>query len=492
MRAAIYTRISRAEDRSGVERHTELCQALCDLRGYEVVGVYEDNDISATAKRPSYDRLVKDLASGRFDLVVAYEQTRLARDVTDWDKFLKAYVKASLQPIEFVRGGVTDLASPQGQLTSGIQSVTNAYEKAVIRQRILDKKAKDAVEGKFHGGSRPFGYEDGGMVIRESEAALLRVAADTILEGGSLSGIARLLNEQAIPTATGHKWRPQAVRRLLMSPRIAGIRQHQSVEIGPALWPPILEGATYRKVLAVLTDPARKPPRLSGARPYPLRGVLKCGECGRLLAIGYRKSAPMYECRKQVSGCGRVFISASVAETWAKGLLIPLADNPRMRNLLAEASGAEIEHIRELNALNASDTAKLTELGQAYASDAISLEILTKTGKLLEGHIAERNAQMAAMRGASALDRFGGSVAESWDGLTVDDQRSIILSIVEYITVARNKVNTGRRFDPHRLKPKWRVAAMVKLVDWEQLWPKVEAGVREIMERYPVLAERAR
>ena len=38
MRAAIYTRISRAEDRSGVERHTELCQALCDLRGYEVVG----------------------------------------------------------------------------------------------------------------------------------------------------------------------------------------------------------------------------------------------------------------------------------------------------------------------------------------------------------------------------------------------------------------------------------------------------------------------
>jgi DNA invertase Pin-like site-specific DNA recombinase len=64
MRAAIYTRISRAEDRSGVERHTELCQALCDLRGYEVVGVYEDNDISATAKRPAYDRLVKDLASG--------------------------------------------------------------------------------------------------------------------------------------------------------------------------------------------------------------------------------------------------------------------------------------------------------------------------------------------------------------------------------------------------------------------------------------------
>jgi len=56
-RAAIYTRISRADngDRSGVERHADLCRQLCDLRGYEVTDVYEDNDTSATsAKRPAF------------------------------------------------------------------------------------------------------------------------------------------------------------------------------------------------------------------------------------------------------------------------------------------------------------------------------------------------------------------------------------------------------------------------------------------------------
>lgn len=48
--AAIYTRISRNAglgDQLGVTRQREDCEALARRKGWEVVGVYEDNDISA-------------------------------------------------------------------------------------------------------------------------------------------------------------------------------------------------------------------------------------------------------------------------------------------------------------------------------------------------------------------------------------------------------------------------------------------------------------
>lgn len=87
-----------------MRRHAELCRQLCDLRGWEVSDTYIDNDIPATEPRPDYERLVRDLPTGRFDIVVAYEQSRLARDDLDWPKFRKAYIAAGLTMIEFVHG----------------------------------------------------------------------------------------------------------------------------------------------------------------------------------------------------------------------------------------------------------------------------------------------------------------------------------------------------------------------------------------------------
>ena len=66
-RAVIYARISRdpEEQRSGVQRQEADCRAMADRMGARVVGVYVDNDVSATRKapRPEFERMLADLHS---------------------------------------------------------------------------------------------------------------------------------------------------------------------------------------------------------------------------------------------------------------------------------------------------------------------------------------------------------------------------------------------------------------------------------------------
>ncbi|MDP9613100.1 recombinase family protein [Streptomyces demainii] len=68
IRAAIYVRIS--QDRGGaglgVARQEEDCRALCARKGWDVVDVYPDNDVSAYsgAPRPKWQELLEDINEG--------------------------------------------------------------------------------------------------------------------------------------------------------------------------------------------------------------------------------------------------------------------------------------------------------------------------------------------------------------------------------------------------------------------------------------------
>lgn len=58
---------------------------LAGRHGWDVVEVFSDNDTSAAAYRPAFERLLEDIEGGRIDGVVAYSSSRLYRDV-DADK----------------------------------------------------------------------------------------------------------------------------------------------------------------------------------------------------------------------------------------------------------------------------------------------------------------------------------------------------------------------------------------------------------------------
>ena len=123
VRAALYARISEDQtgQAAGVARQLEDARALAEARGWEIVGEYADNDISAlTGKhRPGYSALMAAVAAGEVDRVVVYMTSRLWRFRVERAQAFEA-LKAARVSISAVRGPELDMTSAAGRGIAGV------------------------------------------------------------------------------------------------------------------------------------------------------------------------------------------------------------------------------------------------------------------------------------------------------------------------------------------------------------------------------------
>ena len=212
-----------------MDRQEKDCRKLCKDRGWSVIEKpYIDNDISAAdpkKKRPEYQRLLKDIATGKVNAVVVWDEDRLHRQTLELEGFVSVCESAGMTQLASV-GGDTDLNDEGALFMLRIKGAVAAQEVAKMRKRIRRKKLEIAESGAFSGGARPFGYEADGLTIRDSEAALIREAASRVLEGSTIYSIRKDWNERGITTATGKPWSYTSFKTVLTGPRIAGKRQH--------------------------------------------------------------------------------------------------------------------------------------------------------------------------------------------------------------------------------------------------------------------------
>jgi len=88
-RAALYLRVSTGEQTTENQRR-EL-EDVAQRSGWEIVAVYEDAGVSGARgrdMRPAFDKLNKDAARRKFDVVMAWSVDRLGRSLQDFVAFL--------------------------------------------------------------------------------------------------------------------------------------------------------------------------------------------------------------------------------------------------------------------------------------------------------------------------------------------------------------------------------------------------------------------
>jgi hypothetical protein len=179
-------------------------------------------------------------------------------------------------------------------------------------RRVRAARQRQAENGQYGGGRRPFGFGADGVTVIESEAAEIRTAAAAVLAEGddavSLKAIARDLRDRGVPTVTGAKWTAETLRDVLMKPRLAGLSIHRGTEIEitgdiKPQWmrDPILPVEQWRAVMARLTDPARTTGPGNAPR-WLLSGIALCGVCADGTSVhvrGGRPQVPGYCCQKR-------------------------------------------------------------------------------------------------------------------------------------------------------------------------------------------------
>jgi site-specific DNA recombinase len=162
-KAGIYVRISqdREGERWGVQRQEEDCRKLAERLGWQVAGVYDDNDMSAYNQRkprPAYKRMWADVESGRIDAILAVHTDRLYRRMRDLVDIIDLAEKRDVV-IKTTDSGDLELNTSAGHEVA--HHLAAAAQGASDRQgeRIKRQKQQAAAQGRRHGGSRAFGLD---------------------------------------------------------------------------------------------------------------------------------------------------------------------------------------------------------------------------------------------------------------------------------------------------------------------------------------------
>ncbi|MFN2607119.1 MAG: recombinase family protein [Acidimicrobiales bacterium] len=259
VKAGVYTRVSSdpSGQRAGVDRQRADCEAHCLARGWEVVKVFCDNDASAYGRKPrrAYERMLAAVESGRIDAIVTRHNDRLHRSPRELEAFIDL-VERSRVHLAVVTGGDYDLTTPDGRLSARIVGAVARKESEDRSRRVRRKHLELAELG------RP-AAQLGWAVRSEDERGYVREAARRVLEGEGLMTIARDWNAEGVPGASGGPWTAPTLRRVLLSSRIAGLREHgvdpsgkALGDLSPAVWAAALDRHTWDQLRAVLLNPS--------------------------------------------------------------------------------------------------------------------------------------------------------------------------------------------------------------------------------------------
>lgn len=431
--AAIYCRISRDHDglRAGVERQEADCRAECVRRSWMVTDVYVDNDVSAyTGKaRPGYASMLTALASGTSNAVVAWHNDRLHRSPAELEDFI-SLVEGTKAKVAIVTGGDYDLTTPEGRLAARIVGAVARKESEDKSRRLRRKHLELAQQGKAPTGKSRLGFGFG----NDGEAEQIRGAVRHVLSGGSLRSIAQMW-----------KCQPRKVRDVLLSGRIAGLREHRGA-LYPAEWPAIVDREDWEEVRAILIARTRKPEDV--ARKYLLSGLAHCGLCGQtLIARNGYACPPTTEPGR--AGCGKIRVQKDGPEAVVSDVVLRALANAGVATDEAQESEEVLTARAELPELER----RLAELEDHFVDGTMDLALFERLRSRLLGRLEDVRAVLAdAATGRHAVPPPDRScLQESWEEWTLEQRRSFVKLVVGDVRIqpARRGVN---RFDSSRVQ----------------------------------------
>ncbi|GAA2169271.1 recombinase family protein [Pedococcus bigeumensis] len=478
--AAIYTRISadREGRELGVDRQEKDCRALAAREGLTVVATYGDNDISASTisrkRRPSWEQMLEDAEAGRFQVILAYSSSRLTRRPVEREDLLDLHDECGTQ-LWFANGGRLDLTTTSERTAFRMLGTLDTAEPERTSELVRRKHLELAQAGR-HNGPRPFGWDvigksaDARLVINPAEAAVIRECVARVLAGEGIWKITRDLNDRGITTSTGRPWATQVLRRMLLRDTNYGYRRHQPRKGGRAVgkdelykgqWEPIIDREAHERLVAVLTDPARRSNNRGTEAKYLLTGVAECGACGRpvvgtneftyLLKNGRTRTYPhAYKCPH--AGCMKVQRRMADVDALVNSVVVGVLERDGVRLLGGDAVAAEQARER-IAALQA----KLALAADQFAEDAITGDQLQRiTGRLRPQLEAEQSKLRRSQPTAGLSEFTGPSAAAAWAKADVESRKGIIRVMGMRIVIEPVGAGNGRGFDPESVTIMWR------------------------------------
>ncbi|MBN6057205.1 recombinase family protein, partial [Nonomuraea sp. RK-328] len=470
-------------------------QDAADELGIRLSETYTDNDRSAWSgvERPAYVRLLADIEAGKIGTLIIWHANRLHRATEEVNAFIRLARAHSLRLYSTTKGGYYNLDKASGRKELRDDTSEAEYESEHRGERVALARKRQARNGDFGGGQRPYGwgvdtgrvrsvcmnpkaptlervYEDRPVLDmtrhNDEEAAEIRAWAKALLAGVSMRQLLADLKRRGVPT-TNQKdgrtirrngqvieqsgWCSTTIQSIVTHPRTSGHMVYRGEIIRRNALPEILPEDTRQALIALFASHHRTN---AGSVPTWLGSLIyQCGQCDGLPVMVVTKNprkVPIYRCRDIAHNLH----PAIEVDRFVETVLIERLSRADVKDLLPQHADIDLVALREkLRILEG----RKQEAAQSYALGAIDkaqLETITATA---DGLINEIRATICSASQHSPLAAFAASddAAETWHSLSLGHKREIVRLLADVVLVP---VGRGKRSVPIQdrvsIKPK--------------------------------------
>ncbi|EOU1827261.1 recombinase family protein [Clostridium perfringens] len=194
---AIYIRKSVKGDENSIslEAQTEVIKHYFKDKNEFVV--YKDDGFSGgNTNRPAFQRLMADAMEGKFNTVACYKLDRIARNTLD---FLTTFNTLKEYGIDLICvEDKYDPSTPAGRLMMTLLASLAEMERENIKQRVSDSMLNLAKQGRWTGGTPPFGYKvvtiDGGKYLELEDEKNIKYIFNEFINAKGIIKLGREFN----------------------------------------------------------------------------------------------------------------------------------------------------------------------------------------------------------------------------------------------------------------------------------------------------------
>jgi site-specific DNA recombinase len=221
LRVAVYARLSQvAEESVSIARQVEACEAIALGRGWKVVQVEAEEDVSGSKKAPNqraaFGKILANIEN--IDVVFFWKIDRIARNTLDF-LLLARDLRERGVALAAVDDPV-DLTTPAGEVVATVLVAFAQFEAAQTSARVKAARAHLLRDGRIAGGERPWPFEAvarGGDAPRlvwrpipERGDAVREAALGVIAGTTNPSAIAAEWDRRGLPPKRGRFWDPSS------------------------------------------------------------------------------------------------------------------------------------------------------------------------------------------------------------------------------------------------------------------------------------------
>lgn len=175
-RAVIYLRVSKQEQ--NIKNQQAELEQVANARGWRIVGTFKDEGVSGAfgrEVRAQYDAMLKQGVQAKYDVVLAWDVSRLSRSLSDLVATLDELHACGVDL--YLHKQAVDTTTPSGKAMFQMCGVFAEFERGMLSERVKAGLDRAKREGKVLGRPTKLANIKSIMEDRESGKTIREIAA---------------------------------------------------------------------------------------------------------------------------------------------------------------------------------------------------------------------------------------------------------------------------------------------------------------------------